>query len=397
MLSFMNIVTVFNLLSLVSAAMIPVAAIYLHKDTVFIVLNQWVISQSLAVFLDSDTIIRTQIAFSRRGEKTEMFAAGFSSRAFSSVPLALCIGTLELALYGFSYYVAIGARNVQNYFRMSVPQLKKFERFSYLANAIACIRNIGLLVAVIVFEPQDFAFFLVLLLLLEWVLLPLCFFNGLRNLTWSSPVAILVRLLRNVFKRFISKTSAKVPALDAMRSIVDRALILILLDEPSRILYLKLKTASQYIEAFVSIFSYQFHLEIVRKRSIGTLRRYWIVILWSVLVGTLSFTLIMNDRPISELYLWVFFSLLISCNRVVMSVAGSLLMATAKFRTLVALYGFEIGLLCLVLLTGRYMFGAGATATFAIFLFSGSVAAGLFVASAIRNNTAHEKKPDARS
>jgi hypothetical protein len=386
MRSFINLVTAFSFLAIASAATLPLAAVYSGKDSILNVLNHFVIAQAFSVFLDSNTIIRTQVAFAKDDPRLARLAFGFASRSLSMAPVALCIGAIELWLFGFSFFVAIGARHIQNYFRICVPQLREFEKFSFISNIIASVRNLGLFVAIIVFEPKNFAYLLVLILLLEWVCLPLYFARGQTKLTLHRrPYAILINAARHAATSFLRSWSAKTPIMNSMRSTVDRIIVALVFTEPAEILYLKFKAAFQFVDAFVGVFSYQIHLELIKTKTVGPLNRYWKIGFLAFGVGVVSLLLLLDAQPSGpQLLLWCGLALVASFKRVSDSVAGSFLVANSQFRTLVLLYGLESLLVIFILLAGLDLFNVDGAGAFFLFTATTTLASLLFVAASIR-------------
>lgn len=384
--SFINLITVFSILSVATAATLPLAAVYSGKDSILSVLNYLAIAQALSVFLDSNTIIRAQLAFAKDDKRLCRVAFGFANRSLLIVPIALCIGAVELWLLGFSAFVAIGARHVQNFFRMCVPQLREFKRFSFIANIIACVRNLSLLAVIINVKADNFSFLLALILLAEWVCLPLYFMrNQPMTISHYRPDAIIICAARNAFKSCLHSWSAKTPIMNSMRSISDRLIVAFLFPDATAILYLKFKAAFQFVDAFVGVFSYQIHLEMIATKTVGTLKRYWKIGFLATGVGVVGLFLMLGEQPSeTQLLLWCGLSLLASFKRVSDSVAGSFLVATAKFKNLVLLYSFEVLLTISSLLSVIYLLNFDGAGAFYVFTVTTALSSLLLVTVSIR-------------
>lgn len=386
MRTFINFITAFSFLSIATAATLPLAAVYSGKDNILSVLNYLAIAQAFSVFLDSNTIIRAQLAFAKDDKRLLKVAYDFANRSLIVVPLALCIGAVELWLLGFSAFIAIGARHVQNFFRMCVPQVKEFKKFSFISNMIACIRNLSLLAVIIAVEAENFSLLLAVILLIEWVCLPVYFMKNQPIIIWQyRPDRIVKNAARNAIKSCLHSWSAKTPIMNSMRSIGDRLIVGFLFPDATAIQYLKFKAAFQFVDAFVGVFSYQIHLEMIATKTVGILKRYLTIGFLATGVGVAGLFLMLGIQPSEmQLLLWFILSLFASFKRVSDSVVGSFLLSTSKFKQLVLIYSLEFFLVIFSLLLAVNFLNVDGVGAFYIFTVVTALSSFLLVSVAIR-------------
>ncbi len=220
----------------------------------------------MAVFWDSDFLIRTQICISKIPFLSSKIVSKhlYIYSCISFILPFLCF--LEVSIYAFPFVSISLCRHVENFCRMSAPISSKFSKFSFFVNCLSIIRNtfVAFLLFIAPFETYYLAFFLGLLsILLNFALLSPKLSFDFKNITnaFRSLLSYAIKLLFSIKRR---SAYLSLPWLTSLSANIDRIIIAYF---PTSLLsqsYLQVKTMMTYPEALSSIPLYKDHINKLR-------------------------------------------------------------------------------------------------------------------------------------
>lgn len=365
-----NKISFWNFISLASSSVIPIFAVYTSNKDILFIINNIAISQIFTVILDGNLIIKTQLLFAKKGEKVSHIAKNYFRNLNSIYIIIILLSLVEINFLSFSFLAILFSKHIESFCRFSLPQIEKFKKFSYQTNIVVSARNSIFLIAILFNFPINFSFLIMILYLVEVLVLTNLFTNPkISNFIPKINTAIVLfkYYILDYIRRFIDKNSTKINILNALLMNIDRIIVVAFFPKEIEYNFLIIKTASQYVDAFLSVFMYEIGLKIIKYKSLPNRETFFSFIFLSILIGFTSFSLILGLGKI--LIFSIIVSIFLGITRFTFNVFNYYLLAKGYFLCIIQDNIFGILLTFLSLLIGVNI-GFNAYILFIIYLAS---------------------------
>ena len=363
-----NKISVWNFIALASSSLIPLFAIYTSNKDILLIINNIAISQIFTVILDGNLIIKTQLLFAKWDKKVSFLAKTFFKNLSSFYLIIILLSFLEINSISFSFISIAVAKHIENFCRNSLPQINKYKCFSYQTNMVVSVRNLIFSIAIIFNFPLNLNYFIAILYLIEIMILNILFskINILKIIPNKKIIFKVVNYyLFGYAKRFINKNSTKINILESLYVNVDRIIVTIFFPKEIEYNFLILKTASHYVDAFLSVFMYEVGLKIIKLKSLPSKKISLFLTVTSIFVGFSSFSLILGVGKITIFSLYI--SILLGITRFTFNIFNYYLISKEKFICLIKDYIIGILIIFISLYIGIIM-GLNAYTLFTIYI-----------------------------
>ncbi len=379
-----NKISVWNAITLASSSVIPLIAIFNSNKEILFIINNIAICQIFTVILDSNLIIKSQILFAKRDNKASFIAKTFFKNLSSIYLIIILLSFLEINIISFSFIAIMVAKHIENFCRQALPQINKYKSFSYTTNMVASLRNFIFMGAVICNLPVNLNYFVAILHLIEIMILNILFSKI--KISRLIPNKKIIDKIFNYYlfdyaKRFMNKNSAKINVLHSLHMNIERIIISIIFPKEIEFNFLILKTASQYIDAFLSVFMYEIHLKQIKHKSLPSKKLSLGLIVISIFIGFSSFSIILGLGKITIFSLII--SILLGITKFSFNISNSYLLSQEKFTCIMR--DHIIGII--IIFTSLYVginLGLNAYNLFTIFVLSSLMISSIFAYHVIK-------------